>query len=329
MIQALFRLDSGGQFGLGHLMRSRALADALLEQEIQCTFAIKQTHSIELIKPHQVILISDENEFIELSTKFDVIIVDHYDYTSEQFYQLSKKSSALLLIIDEECNRDQLYADIIVNPASQAISLPYKQVAPKAKLLIGTDYILMDRSFQNQKLQSFKQRTNIVICFGGSDVTNLTLPVLEVIKSSSLIQLNIVVITGREYKNPEKVSSFCHQYGFKHLHDVKNMSSVFSEARLAISAAGTTAFELARSGTPSVFAMVANNQKISINELCTHGWCSVVDCREKNKPEELVSHAERMMTNTSLAELSHKARKLVDGKGPERVASVIKKMLPD
>ena len=105
------------------------------------------------------------------------------------------------------------------------------------------------------------------------------------------------------------------------------MANLFANARLAISAAGSTAFELACCGVPAVFAVVADNQLLSIMEQKQYGWCEVVDCREKNQPEELLLLAEKMLKTMPLETMSQKARSLIDGKGAERVALYIKKSL--
>lgn len=206
MKQALFRLDSGGKFGLGHIMRSKALADALLDIDIESTFAVHTIHADESIRPHCLIYINDEQEFIALAKAYDIIIIDHYDYTTEQFWQLSTNNQAALVVLDDECNRGDLYADIVVNPVAQALALPYKEVAARAKLLIGPEYILLKKSFQHLQLKPFALRDSIVITFGGSDVTGLTLPVLKALKDTSLIDLKIIVVTGAGYEYSDEVT---------------------------------------------------------------------------------------------------------------------------
>ena len=162
MKKAVIRLDSGGKFGLGHIMRSKALADALNDINIECTFAVYKIHSDDAVNPHQLIFIHTE-EFLSLAQSYDVIIIDHYDYTSELFFQLANYQQAILIVLDDECNRGQLYADVIINPVQQALSLPYKEVSPKAELLIGSDYLLLRESFQKIQLAPFGQKDTVLI----------------------------------------------------------------------------------------------------------------------------------------------------------------------
>lgn len=336
--KALFRLDSGDNYGLGHIMRSMALADTLAKKkfkpendpiEIACTFAVKIIHANEAVNPHHLIFIESEEDFLSLAKSYDIVIVDHYEYTTELFFQLSQFERSILVILDDECNRGNLYADIVINPATKALSLPYKEVAPGAKLLIGLKYILLRTMFQQFDCQfmqqhPYEQRDSIVVTFGGSDVTGITLPVMKAIYETSLMEFNIIVVTGAGCKNKNDIVSYCHQYGYNHQHNVQNMARLLSNARLAISAAGSTLFELAYCGVPSVFVVVADNQYLSVKEHSQYGWCEVVDCRERNKPDELVYCAEKMLNTMPLEKMSRIARTHIDGQGAHRVASIIK-----
>jgi len=334
--KALFRLDSGGCFGLGHVMRSTALADALLDLSIKSTFASVNIHSKNAVEPHTLVKIQSEDEFLLLAQSYDVIIVDHYDYTSELFFELSKLKQSLLVVLDDECNRGDLYADVVCNPVKNTDLLPYSQAAPKADLLLGSKYILIRSLFKEQSSilcgsLNDMQHQPIVITFGGSDVTELTIPVLNSIHHSSLGQSEVIIVTGAGCQNVKGIETCCQQYHFQHLHDVKNMAALFSKAKLAISAAGSTAFELAYCGVPSVFAVVADNQMLSIKEQCQSGWCQLVDCTDKSKnlehADELVLLAEKMLSYGEFATLTQKAQNQVDGKGAQRIAVFIQKKI--
>ncbi len=330
--KVLFRLDSGGQFGLGHIMRSKALADAFVKIEqdgarIESTFAVKKIHAIQDVIPHQLIFLDTEEEFVCLANFYDIIIIDHYDYTTDLFLQLSTIKKSILVVLDDECNRGNLYADIVVNPGINptvnALAQEYKKVAAKAKLLLGAEYVLLRAFFNQLENQPLEQRQSIIITFGGSDITRLTIPVLKAIKNSILKKHTIIVVTADGYQHLDEIKKFCFQQHFIHKHNVENMAALFSTAKFAISAAGSTVFELACCGVPAVFAVVADNQFISVKEQSKYGWCSVIDCREKNKADELVLTAEKMIIQLPLQQLSQTASSLIDGKGAERVARFI------
>ncbi|MCK5667300.1 MAG: UDP-2,4-diacetamido-2,4,6-trideoxy-beta-L-altropyranose hydrolase [Thiotrichaceae bacterium] len=319
-MKALFRLDTGGKFGLGHLMRSKALADALAKLGIVCTFAVKHIHSDNALLPHQLLFINTEDEFLTYAQSYDVIIVDHYDYSSENFYALSQLSHSILVILDDECNRGPLYADIIINPIANSDLFNYADLAADARLLSGPQYILLRDVFHKVKALPFRARKSIIITFGGSDISNLTLAVLKKISRTKLASEHIIVVSGAACSQVAMIADYCRQHGFEHRHNVADMAALFATAKLAISAAGSTAFELAYSGVPAVFAVVADNQLESIKEQLNHGWCAMVDCRKSNKADELLSLAAAMIQSEKLESYSQLARSLIDGKGAERIA---------
>lgn len=218
--------------------------------------------------------------------------------------------------------------DLIVNPITkdshnQPISLVYKNQTPSAKLLLGAKYTLLRDVFQHNKVQAINKRDSIVVTFGGSDVGELTLPVLQAISKSLLSQCPIIVVAGSACKHLDKIKAYCEKHNFEYHYNAKNMLQLFSRAKLAISAAGTTVFELASVGVPSVFAIVATNQLLSVQEQCQHGWCLSVDCTEQNKAQELVLTAEKIIKTNSLESLAKIARSIVDAKGAQRVANTI------
>ncbi len=323
----LFRLDSGGKYGLGHFMRSKTLADALSKKKMACSFAVKNIHSYDAVAPHQLIVINNEDEFISQAESYDCVVVDHYEYTTELFYVLSQLDQPFLVLLDDECNRGPLYADLVINPVNQAKTLPYDDLAPNAELLLGSDYILLGQSFLQSKEINFSDRDDIVITFGGSDVSHLTLPVLKAINKTTLTDAPIVVVTGAGCECINEINQYCLQHGFVHKHNVQNMAELFFQARLAISAAGSTTFELAYCAVPAVFAVVADNQWMSIKEQSENGWCEMVDCRTQNQAEALVDKAEQMNHSHELEAYSHKAQSLIDGQGALRIASHIRALL--
>lgn len=332
MFKALIRLDSGEGFGLGHFVRSKALADALARNDIQCTIAAIQIHE-QVVLPHQLILLQSDNEFISLAQDYDVVIVDHYQFQSDQFYQLSQVNKPLLVVIDDECNRGRLYADMIVNSVNKVFDLLYQQHDPQAQLYLGPNYVLLRNEFKLQNPPAFNERDSIVITFGGADVTRLTLPLLEQLKivmDAGIDNITkIKVVTGPACQQLNEIKQFCADNSFEYFHNVADMQLLFNTAKLAISAAGTTAYELANCSVPAVYAVVADNQYQSIRMLSEYDFCDYVDCRVSNQVELLVEKALLMLNDPKLQVMSEQARTVVDGNGAERIAKAIKNKLTD
>lgn len=314
--------------GLGHLMRSKTLADAFDFEQIQCHFAVKEIHSSTALEPHVVHYLENEESFLSLieAGDYQTVIVDHYDYTSDMLQQI-KSLTKVLIILDDECNRGNLYADIIINSVTLATQLPYQKYAAEAELLLGSNYVLLRNEFVNCRLVDYVDRKKIVITFGGSDMKNLTLPLLKKLPDTELIKQAIVVVTGAGCQRINEINSFCKQYSIEHRHNEAQMEKLFSQAKMAISAAGSTVFELARCGVPAVFSVIADNQLLSMSEHEQQGWCVKVDCRKHNNVAEIIDKACKMLNDPGLGAMSAHARLLVDGNGAQNVAKHIERKI--
>ena len=324
MRRAIFRLDAGKKQGMGHLMRCRALADVLHSLGVECTFACKIIDSEICLTPHKLHSIENEDEFLDISKSWQWIIVDHYEYSSEEFYILNKHPNSHLIVLDDMGNRGHLYADVIINPLSKSRAFTSYQLLPKAELLLGPEYCLLGKAFQSAELTVFENRKNIVVSFGGSDVAGLTLPLLKALINYNIITAGeIIVVTGAACEQARQTEQFCKQQAYQYRHNVQNMAELFSSARLAISAAGSTLFELACCGVPAVLAVVADNQWLAAREHSSLGWCRSVDCRKDQSVDELLKQAQLLLADKQLQQYSQTARETVDSKGAERVANRI------
>jgi spore coat polysaccharide biosynthesis predicted glycosyltransferase SpsG len=102
------------------------------------------------------------------------------------------------------------------------------------------------------------------------------------------------------------------------------------QAKMAISAAGGTLFELACLGVPTVFAQTADNQTRSLEQHVPLGWCrsirfdNVSEEVRHQRIEELVEALNSRWLDLEWQENARKtARNLVDGAGAERVAKTV------
>ncbi|MBF0264515.1 MAG: UDP-2,4-diacetamido-2,4,6-trideoxy-beta-L-altropyranose hydrolase [Gammaproteobacteria bacterium] len=329
----VFRLDAGAGIGLGHYYRCKSLADTFLETLrlkdilIQCAFAVKkstvETLGVNKFLPHHVLIIDDEQDFIEKASQYDFIIIDNYSYDRILFKQLSDIENSKLIIIDDECNRGPLYADMVINPADCFVQKHYQKFAPKAQFCLGHQYALIRPNFTDAaKKYLFKQRNKIVVSFGGADVNGLTVPLVsQLMKDKRLIHFEVLVITGAAFKNTSDIENLCQQAGFIHLHNIDNMDQILGQAMLAISAAGSTVYELASCGVPSVFAIVAKNQESFISSNINYQWCQFIDCQQNTCIEQLLSSFYHFLELKNLSKLSAIASHWVDGRGCHRVVS--------
>jgi spore coat polysaccharide biosynthesis predicted glycosyltransferase SpsG len=105
---------------------------------------------------------------------------------------------------------------------------------------------------------------------------------------------------------------------------VRDEVPVFLRARLALVAAGSTVWELARCGVPSVCVSVAPNQRVVCAGLASSGAGLDAGDAADTTPDALVAQALALWDDAPrLAAMARAARGLVDGRGVLRVIDAL------
>jgi len=333
----LFRVDANSVIGAGHLMRCIALAHGFINYGVKPLFLISaDTQAIIESRndfPFDYILTAytccdEEFEWIasiSSSRYVYAVVLDGYQFNES--YRKKLKSLKFPLIVLDDCNNSgPLYADIVVNAISRAVHLNYQKNAPNAKLLLGSEYTLLRPEFSKPLIDEYSSRLECLITFGASDVAGLSLPVLRAIISSAPEISPVSVVSGPAYKELPALKKNINKKSkdLSHFHNVSNMYPILSKAKMAISAAGGTVFELAALGVPSLIIIVSDNQINAALEQQEKGWCKVIDARQGTSPQVIVSAALELWNNESLRQIMHqKACKSAIINGADRSAEKI------
>lgn len=300
-MKIVFRVDSSAQIGSGHLMRCLTLAAQLKlkknadiificrELEGNLSHLVKQNGYILQLLPANEKYVKhlsgyakwltvpqeyDAEETIKILTRLqsiDYLVVDSYaiDETWENSVSLYVNK---IMVIDDLANRKHncdilLDQNFYLNKDERYIGLVPKQ----CKLLLGPQFALLRDEFyqikKNERIRDGNIR-NILVFFGGSDLTNETMKTLNAI--SLLENKNIVVnvITGKNNPHNNKIKKYCSANKNMYYYcQVDNMASFMNEADLAIGAGGTTTWERCYLSLPAIVIAIADNQ-IKICEDC-------------------------------------------------------------
>jgi UDP-2,4-diacetamido-2,4,6-trideoxy-beta-L-altropyranose hydrolase len=251
------------------------------------------------------------------------VVVDGYHFDSA--YQLRiKEEGHPLMVIDDTNDLRHYYADILLNQNIYAQDLTYS-CEPYSRLLLGTRYVLLRHEFLKSKERNTgvsQVARKIIVTLGGSDPHNVTLEIIRALCKLKISGLHVKVIAGPSHLQTLSLHKAADLAAFpvEIFHNVRKMTHFMVWADLAISAAGSTCWELAYMGVPFAMIVQAKNQKKiaeglnSVNAAINLGWCcsltadALTDCLTN-----LIENREKRM------ELSLNAKNLVDGLGVERV----------
>ncbi|WIW70388.1 UDP-2,4-diacetamido-2,4,6-trideoxy-beta-L-altropyranose hydrolase [Anaerosinus gibii] len=215
----------------------------------------------------------DAKEVIEILKNLDIdlLVVDSYaiDETWERIVRTYTKK---IMVIDDLANRKH-DCDILLDQNYYAdMKIRYSGlVSDDCKLLLGPTYALLREEFYREKKKQRQrdgQIKNILMFFGGSDLTNETMKTLRALVALNREDITVNVVVGGSNQYKEEVKEFCQRYHWMNYYcQIHNMAEMMNEADLAIGAAGTTTWERFFLGLPTIVIAVAENQ-IKIAEDC-------------------------------------------------------------
>jgi spore coat polysaccharide biosynthesis predicted glycosyltransferase SpsG len=236
-LKIAFRIDIGNEIGTGHYLRMSALADAFSGLGHQCAF------------------FKSEDEPIDYSP-FDIIVVDTYQVNDD--YIASLNSPDRLLVCYDDNALYTYNCDILINANLHAHELSFRFGEKIPRLLLGGKYALLRGEFRNAAPVSILENANrVFICFGGSDLRNMTRKVIDALIEIDGIQLCVVM--GPYTKNDKEVFALANE-NVTIFKAPASISEIMKSCDIAVTAAGSMIYELAAIGLPALTITQADNQ---------------------------------------------------------------------
>lgn len=258
---------------------------------------------------------------------------------------------------------DDIYAfsypvDMLINYNIYGEEMGYEKDAAFAdtKLLLGTEYVPLREEFsagagyaQSRKELSAETENvtpaedrlhqtaeqgrtadgGILITTGGSDSFNLAGQLLmEAMKYDALKEKEYHVVSGSLNPHIGELQALAQKHENIHIHcNVTNMAELMAESEVALSAGGSTLYELCAVGVPVIAFSFAENQERLVQTFVKRGIAQYGGNyrTDGNKMiQNTIAGLETLLEDKNLrTEYRKKARTLVDGKGADRIAEAI------
>ncbi len=326
--------------GTGHIMRCLALAQAWQDAGGHAVFVAESltaaTKERLTAESCDVMAVStpagtaeDAQETIRMGDTLGArwIVVDGYHF-NEDYQRTLKRAGFKVLFLDDYGHAKSYSADLVLNQNLSASENLYPNRGVETKLLLSPKYALLRREFSSWRTWTRVVRSDcrrLLVLMGGSDPANLTARVLEAVAGGDSDGFEMKVIVGGSNPHGPELECMAARSGAKieFLTDVYNVSDLMAHSDVAISAAGSTCWELCMLGVPSLLIDVAENQTANAEEL-NRRHCAIHIGNRTVTAREIVNGLISLAGAESLRRsLSQNSRKLVDGNGSLRVLSAM------
>lgn len=262
----------------------------------------------------------------------DCLVVDHYSI-DERWEKLLKSSCSLIFVIDDLANRSHL-CDLLLDQNLGRERFEYKKLLlSECEVLIGPRYALLRDEFYRARSRALERRVRnnsirVLVTMGAIDKDNCTEKILKSIFSSlHFKELNITVVLGSNSPWVMSIERFVSKLlNVNLVVNPANMAELMVDSDIAISAGGSTAWELCCLALPTLIVVTAENQVNSAINLKAMGAVELVSVNRIST--DLVRHLDFLLKNHSQRHvMSTNASKITDGKGCDRVYNAIKTLL--
>lgn len=337
----VFRLDATPEIGMGHLMRCFALSEELTNRKHKCHF-LSNVHSdkvCEKIDKSEVIIekISTSpksNQDLDYLINFskindiDWVVTDHYDINSEYIKKIKANGFKVLSIDDIS----QIYyaCDLVVNQNIGSDRLEF-DADDNTKLLLGPKYVMLRDELLRGKEKVVRENVErILVTLGGIDYDNLTLKVLELLTEFIEKNIEIIVVFGPLNKIDGDFESKIiklDKHNIRVVFSPENIADIYKESDIAISAGGSSCYELAYFGIPNLIITVSNNQLNIAKEFDKEKIGIYLGDGNKFETKKWKKKISELIDNYDLRKkMSQNGKELIDGKGKEKIVDYLEKI---
>lgn len=341
----LIRADANSQIGTGHVMRCLALSQAWIATGGTVAFlghcqagGLREriesigADFIRLDRPHPdlVDLRVTLATLDQMSTRLGQrpwLVLDGYHFAPD-FQQGVRSAGYRLLVVDDTAHLASYHADLLLNQNLNAEHLLYQSDDDTLRLL-GSRYVMLRAEFlawRGWKRPIAKTARRILVTLGGADPDNVTLKVIQALTLLDIAGLEATVVVGSANPHFDGLQSLTCDWPFpvRLVRNAGNMPELMAWADVAVSGGGSTCWELAFMGLPTLAITVADNQRGVVRELKAAGVAVDLGWFQDVTAEQIASELSAICKDTARREeFSCKGPRIVDGHGPERIGMLM------
>lgn len=350
------RADGNREIAMGHMMRCLTIAEALRALGEEVLFLTADENPVNLIEERGFAVEILHTRYDDMETELPKIavilgqketqdragrpkiLVDSY-FVTPRYLEGLRRFAKVILLDDEK--KTVYPCDGLVNYNIYGKTSEYEAEYPSGtKLFLGPEYVPLGRQFRDCSYEVRDKVNDILFTTGGGDSFHAALRLTE-----RLLQYRTEkgkkradsekecggklpiwhIVCGPYHPDTEKLEELAAKHPFLRIHkNVTQMSELMQKCDLAVSAAGSTLYELCSVGIPTVGFYFAENQRRNMETFAE--LTPVKNAGDFSlEPDVVLDLIEKEVEvlcreKTSRQKISRNMKSIVDGRGADRLA---------
>lgn len=325
-MELAIRADGGPDIGFGHLVRTGAIATEALGRGQSVTYLTRTPDAVEMACPsavETVVLPEDDTDEVKETQEWitnhkpDIVLIDSYDADTRYQAKLRKIAKTTAVVLDD--TRYTICTDYLINGNVYAPELNYEWRGSEPTWCLGLDYLPVREAIRTMAATPEPFHTTpkrAIVTMGGSDINDTTPTVCRAFDDTDV---TVDVVVGPGFDNHEQIQQAITKTDadFERFDDPDDFATLIGRADLAVSAAGSTVYELLAVGTPTIAIPQAANQEPIARALADD---DTIECLGPPNIDELPDRIAELLSNTDRRRnLRRRGRNLIDCQGAKRI----------
>lgn len=343
----VFRVDGNSSIGLGHIMRCLSIADVYKKEGYSSLFITSdnELHQMIVDRGHSCLSLDSNYDHMEEDinqlkieiNKRDVetVYVDSYYVTALYLSSMSSfcKENNITLVYIDDILAFPYSCDILINYNIYAEIDDYKRLysSDNPVFLLGLKYIPQRLEFQGLEQRIInKNAKNIFVSTGGADSQHIGVEIVKsIISHRNSNDFIFHFILGVLNPDKDEIIQLSQNHNNIILYNNnKNMAKLMKSCDVAISAAGSTLYELCATQTPTVSYTIADNQLLGANCFeksgLIHNVGNIKDYNAKDLADKIINASIELCNDyDQRKKIIDNMRDIVDGRGADRIVQKV------
>ena len=331
------RVDANQVIATGHLMRCLSISK---EFSRDCLFITADNNASNIINKNGFDYVCLDSRYDDLDSeisKLDKVILDNninkllidsYYVTPKYLKYFTDKIKTIYI---DDINKFIYPVSALINYSPYYDLFDYKKLYKNqiTKFLLGCDYVPLRQEFQDINIKKIDNIKKILITSGGTDNFNFAGNFLEQIINKNLFRdIEFHIVVGSFNKNKDMLYSLELNYNNIILHEnVEKMSELMRLCDVAITAGGSTMYELCACSLPAISFSFADNQLYGVKRFDEMGvirYAGDIRSGDNILFNNIINILQNYIKNPEkLFDRSFLMKKIVDGNGARRLAREI------